>query len=102
MTALHTFMDSDGDSSRAGLYADNLYGTTMEGGAPGNSVTFKLEAGFAASAIFAGTRGQPDCQAKTVSALKQQYGSVLAAALALGFSSEMALYAAIRHFCYPV
>ena len=48
---------------------------------------------------FAGTSGTTNCQGKSVSALSQQYGSLAAAANALGFPSVKALQAAIKAFC---
>jgi hypothetical protein len=43
--------------------------------------------------------GQPNCHHKSVSALVRQFGSVDAAAAALGFPSEKALLNAIRTSC---
>jgi Beta-propeller repeat len=48
---------------------------------------------------FAGTPGTANCHGQSVSALTQQFGSLDAAALALGFPSVQALQDAIREFC---
>jgi hypothetical protein len=48
---------------------------------------------------FAGQPGAPNCQGKSVSALSNQYGTLDAAAAALGFPSAKALQDAIRAFC---
>jgi hypothetical protein len=52
-----------------------------------------------ASPTFAGTPGTANCHGQSVSALTQQFGSLDAAALALGFPSVQALQDAIREFC---
>ena len=48
---------------------------------------------------FAGTPGTANCHGESVSALTQQFGSLDAAASALGFPSVQALQDAIREFC---
>ena len=48
---------------------------------------------------FAGTPGTASCHGKSVSALTHQFGSVHAAASALGFTSVRALQRAIQIFC---
>jgi Beta-propeller repeat len=52
-----------------------------------------------ASPTFAGTPGTANCHGQSVSALTQQFGSLDAAALALGFPSVQALQDAIQEFC---
>jgi len=47
----------------------------------------------------AGTPGQPNCHGESVSALTHQFGSLHAAASALGFSSVAALQDGVRAFC---
>jgi hypothetical protein len=47
----------------------------------------------------AGIPGQPDCHGKTISALAHQFGSMDAAATALGSSSVQALQTGVRLFC---
>jgi hypothetical protein len=49
----------------------------------------------------AGTPGQADCHGVTISGLAEQFGSVPAAASALGFSSVKALQNSFRAFCEP-
>jgi len=48
---------------------------------------------------FAGTPGAAKCSGQTVSALSQQFGSLDAAAAALGFPSVKALQTAIKSLC---
>jgi hypothetical protein len=48
---------------------------------------------------FAGEPGAANCQGVSVSALANQYGSLAAAASALGFPSVRALQDAIKAFC---
>jgi Right handed beta helix region len=48
---------------------------------------------------FAGQPGATNCHGVSVSALSDQFGSIKAAALALGFPSVQALQNAIRAFC---
>jgi hypothetical protein len=48
---------------------------------------------------FAGTPGAANCNGQTVSALSQQFGTLDAAAAALGFPSVKALQSAIKAFC---
>ena len=52
-----------------------------------------------AIAPFAGVPGKANCHGKSVSALSQQYGTLGAAASALGFPSVKALQSAINAFC---
>src|SRR5262249_36239243 len=52
-----------------------------------------------AAFTFAGTPGAPNCHGESVSALARQFGSLDAAASALGFPSVQALQDAIREFC---
>jgi hypothetical protein len=52
-----------------------------------------------ATAPFAGVPGAANCKGKTVSALSQQFGTLDAAAAALGFPSVKALQSAIKTFC---
>jgi hypothetical protein len=48
---------------------------------------------------FAGIPGQANCHGQSVSALSQQFGSMDAAAAALGYTSVQALQSAIKDFC---
>jgi hypothetical protein len=48
---------------------------------------------------FAGTPGQADCHGVTVSGLAEQFGSIPAAAAALGFPSVKALQDSFGAFC---
>jgi YVTN family beta-propeller protein len=48
---------------------------------------------------FAGTPGFSNCRGQSVAALTQQFGTIDAAAAALGFPSVQALQAAIGTFC---
>ena len=48
---------------------------------------------------FAGTPGQPNCYGKSVSALSKKYGTLDAAAQALGYPSVQALRNAVESFC---
>ena len=48
---------------------------------------------------FAGTPGRADCVGVSVSALVRQYGGLNAAAVALGYSSVLALQQAIMAYC---
>jgi YVTN family beta-propeller protein len=48
---------------------------------------------------FAGTPGFSNCRGQSGAALTQQYGSMNAAAAALGYPSVQALQSAIRTFC---
>jgi hypothetical protein len=48
---------------------------------------------------YAGTPGVPNCHGKSVSALSKQFGTLSAAAGALGFASVNALGNAIAMFC---
>jgi hypothetical protein len=53
----------------------------------------------ARSTDYAGTPGQPNCHAKTVSALSKQYGGVAAAARSLSFPTVETLQKDIRAYC---
>jgi uncharacterized repeat protein (TIGR03803 family) len=90
-TVLYSFTgSSDGGFPHAGLIAalipgtaGELYGMTINGGGPANGGTvFEIaDSGFV---FFAGAPGKQHCGAQSVSALEQQYGSLVAAATALG------------------
>ena len=64
--------------------------------APTFNMTFSLSGAFLQAA---GTPGQEDCHGETISGLAEQFGSVPAAASALGFSSVKALQNSFRAFC---
>ena len=64
--------------------------------APTFNMTFSLSGAFLQAA---GTPGQEDCHGVTISGLAEQFGSVPAAASALGFSSVKALQNSFRAFC---
>jgi hypothetical protein len=64
--------------------------------APTFNMTFSLSGAFLQAA---GTPGQGDCHGETISGLAEQFGSVPAAASALGFSSVKALQNSFRAFC---
>jgi hypothetical protein len=73
-------------------------GTDIIGGAtpPTFNMTFSLTG---AALQSAGTPGQEDCHDVTISGLAEQFGSVPAAASALGFSKVKALQDTFRAFC---
>jgi hypothetical protein len=75
-------------------------GTDIIGGdtPPTFNMTYSL-AGIALQA--AGTPGQADCHDVTISGLAEQFGSIPAAASALGFSSVKALQDSFLAFCQP-
>jgi hypothetical protein len=54
---------------------------------------------FESQESFAGHAGAANCRGQSISALSKQYGSLDAAASALGFPSEIVLQIAIRKFC---
>ena len=64
--------------------------------APTFNMTFSLSGNTVPNA---GIPGQANCHGKTVSALASQFGSIDAAAAALGFSSVAALQEGIGQFC---
>jgi len=72
-------------------------GTDIIGGTtpPTFNMTFSLTG---ATIPEAGTPGAANCHGKTISALTHQFGSIHAASLALGASSEAALQEAVRLF----
>jgi hypothetical protein len=63
---------------------------------PTFNMTFSLSGAVLQAA---GTPGQADCHDVTISGLAEQFGSVPAAASALGFSSVKALQGSFRAFC---
>ena len=75
-------------------------GTDIIGGAtpPTFDMTFSLTG---ETVPEAGTPGQATCQDQTISALAHQFGGILSASSALGFSSVHALQDAFREFCEP-
>jgi Transposase len=75
-------------------------GTDIIGGAtpPTFNMTFSLTG---ATIQAAGTPGQADCQGRSASGLTEQFGSIPAAASALGFSSVVALQDTFPTFCEP-
>lgn len=75
----------------------DIIGTTVVGGtAPTFNMTFSLSG---AALQVSGTPGQEDCHDVTISGLAEQFGSVHAAASALGFHSVQALQNSFRAFC---
>jgi hypothetical protein len=75
-------------------------GTDIIGGdtPPTFNMTFSLTG---ATIQAAGTPGQANCNGQSVSALAEQFGSLSAAASAIGFSSVKALQDSFRTFCEP-
>jgi len=75
-------------------------GTDIVGGTtpPTFNMTFSLTG---ETIPGAGTPGQADCHDQTLSALAHQFGGILSASSALGFSSVHALQDAFRAFCEP-
>ena len=75
-------------------------GTDIVGGTtpPTFNMTFSLTG---ETIPEAGTPGQADCHGQTISALAHQFGGILSASSALGFSSVHALQDAFRVFCEP-
>jgi hypothetical protein len=55
--------------------------------------------GIITAQLFAGTPGQANCHGASVSSLSQEFGTMDAAAAALGFTSVHALQDAIKAFC---
>jgi hypothetical protein len=51
------------------------------------------------SPFFAGTPGQANCHGQSVSALAQKFGTLDAAAAALGFSGVPAIQNSVKTFC---
>ena len=73
-------------------------GTDIIGGSP--APTFSMTFSLTGDTVpRAGTPGQPDCRGKTLSALSHQFGTLRAAATALGFSSDKALQDAVQEAC---
>jgi len=73
-------------------------GTDIIGGTPAR--TFSMTFSLTGETIpDAGTPGRANCHGKSVSALAHQFGSLHAAAAALGFSSVGALQDAFKTFC---
>jgi len=73
-------------------------GTDIVGGA--TPPTFNMAFSLSGETVpVTGTPGRPNCHGKTISALAHQFGSVDAAAEALGFSSVNELQDAFRGFC---
>ncbi len=75
-------------------------GTDIIGGdtPPTFNMTFSLSG---AALPAAGAPGQANCHGQSVSALAEQFGSLSAAASALGFSSVKALQDSFQAFCEP-
>src|SRR6478752_7554923 len=75
-------------------------GTDIVGGStpPTFNMTFSLTG---ETIPQAGTPGQATCHDRTLSALAHQFGGILSASSALGFSSVQALQDAFRAFCEP-
>jgi hypothetical protein len=75
-------------------------GTDIVGGAtpPTFNMTFSLTG---ETVPEAGTPGQAICHDQTLSALAHQFGGILSASSALGFSSVHALQDAFRAYCEP-
>ena len=70
----------------------------IAGDPPTFNMTFSLTG---ATIQAAGTPGQANCHGETISGLTEQFGSLAAAASALGFSSVQALQNSFRAFCEP-
>jgi uncharacterized repeat protein (TIGR03803 family) len=103
-TVLYSFTGgSDGSGPLGTLIADasgNLYGTTISGGANGYGTVFKLSgSGFVPPVRFAGVPGSLSCVGVSVSTLAHTYGSIAAAAKALGYRSVSALQNAVAAYC---
>ena len=94
---------TDGERPTAGLVADaegNLFGTTVSGGAHGYGTVFEItNSGFVPPGIFAGTPGNANCFAKSLSAVARKYGDLDAAAAALGYSSVPVLQNDLAVYC---
>jgi hypothetical protein len=102
-TTLVNFDGANGSLPFAGVMADtsgNLLGTTQIGGAGAVGTIFEITAsGFVPPPQFAGTPGKANCRSQSVSALAKKYGSLAAAAAALGYSSVQVLQNAIAEYC---
>src|SRR6266566_1921160 len=70
----------------------------IAGDPPTFNMTFSLTG---ATIQAAGTPGQANCHGETISVLTEQFGSLAAAASALGFSSVQALQNSFKAFCEP-
>jgi uncharacterized repeat protein (TIGR03803 family) len=103
LTTLVSFNGTNGTEPVAGLIADasgNLFGTTAQGGANTDGTVFELTgSGFVPP--FAGFPGTVNCFGQSVARLLQRYGTLQAAASALGFSDTDALQDAIYEYCGP-
>lgn len=75
----------------------DIIGTDVPGGvAPTFNMTFSLSG----TAIQApGIPGEPNCHGESISGLTQQFGSLAAAASALGFANPAALHDSFQTFC---
>jgi uncharacterized repeat protein (TIGR03803 family) len=96
LTVLHTF-GADGAYSSA-LVSDAsgaLYGTSPYGGVNGTGSVFKLTT----PAKFFPAPGSSNCGGQSTSTLSNTYGTLLAAAKALGYPNVKALQAAIASYC---
>ncbi len=96
----------NGDDRQAWIRNSNLapdwlrIGTDIIGGA--TPPTFEMTFSLTGETIpEAGTPGQAACHGQTTSALAHQFGGILSASSALGFSSVQALQDAFRAFCEP-
>jgi len=75
----------------------DIIGTDEPGGVP---PTFNMAFSLTGTAIqAAGTPGEPNCHGQSVSGLTEQFGSLAAAASALGFANSAALQDSFRTFC---
>ena len=103
-TTLVSFNGINGSFPAAALIADasgNLFGTTAGGGANSNDGTVFELTGSGFVPQFAGFPGTVNCFGQSVARLLQQYGTLEAAASALGFSDPDALKNAIFQYCGP-
>jgi hypothetical protein len=103
-TGVGIALDSVGDAYVTGYTLSSDFPTTAGAfqtslrGAQNAFIT-KLPLAKLPLATFAGKPGKPNCHGQSVSALSNQYGSLTAAASALGFPNVQALQDAIRAFC---
>ena len=75
----------------------DIIGTDVPGGIP---PTFNMAFSLTGTTIQApGTPGEPNCHGQSVSGLTEQFGSLAAAASALGFANPAALHDSFRTFC---
>jgi hypothetical protein len=90
-----------GSDDSAFAIAIQTDGKIVAAGRSGDAVSGAVDFALARyqGGFLAGTPGQADCQGDSASALTQQFGSLSAAASALGFSSVKALQDAIRMHC---